>query len=171
MSHKDNEQKEHFEEKIISGKLPRKVSHNFSYLVCNRAGGEEKYYELKPAYHKDHKAGGLFNQWWAVIRRQYDVAQALVKRTRKVFARASIKPVAVRYMTSVHWYKDSVLYRQRHVMKVVLTESDFRFLETGGYLREYNLERYLEAHAKYQTPVMAGLIPYKVIRNRMMKKR
>ncbi len=106
-----------------------------------------------------------------MIRRQYDVAESLVRRTGKVFGRAGIKPIDIRYMTTVHWYKDSVLYRQRHVMGVMLSEADFRFLETGGYLKEYDLERYLRAHAKHQTLVMSGLIPYAPIRHRMMRKR
>ena len=119
----------------ISGKLMKGVLHYFSYVVYCEVGGDKKYYKLRPLYFKEHKPKPLFRQWWAVIRRQ-DIDKLSDSLARNIFKRAVIRPIQVKYMTTASRTVDGVLKRQQHVIGVRLNESDFRFLEEGGYLGE-----------------------------------
>ena len=162
----------------VQGQLASRVSHDFSYVVCCEAGDTEKYYELKPSYHHQYPSNAVFRRWWrSVVRRLYSVPDALAQRARSVIGRSGIKPVAVKYMTTINRYvhvdpdfrDEGVLKRQRHIIHLTLSWEDFEALLTFGHLREITIYKADLAKVDGQNDYIPDLTPFRLIRDRLAK--
>ncbi len=158
----------------ISDKLTAKVPQHFSYAVCV-AGDDEKYYELKPNYHKDHPATVIFHQWWRVVRRMLPISDWLERRTRNTFGRAGIKPLGVRYFITFQYSKQiegrDTLTRQRHLVGVRVSPYDFERLRSSNYLRDTSFSKKNLESSDLKPEHIYDFIPLLHYRERMMLKR
>lgn len=123
---------------ILKGRLPAGY-HHFTILVCEQSANDEvRYFELKPKYFGKHSAKPAFKLYWShVVRVAVDVSLAVTWRAKKILARAHIKPLEAKYMTTaVMLSKDNSTIRYRHVVGVKLTSMDLNRLKSEGMLRE-----------------------------------